>query len=178
MQNNDEQEYRTLGRGRSIKKRAAKAVELLAQRLAELSDAELSKLPKDPDIIKEIELARSTRGGSSRKRQIKHLAGVLRAHEEQREAIEVALDGQAVIQRQDVLAFHHLEELRDRLCVAASFETAIAEVRTSYPHLDAGKIGRLAGSVHEHNDKKAAREIFRRLRKAAEAEAEAEGGEG
>jgi len=174
MQNNDEQEYRTLGRGRSIKKRAAKAVEELAHRLAELSDAELAKLPQDPDITKEIELARNTRGGSSRKRQIKHLAGVLRGHEEQREAIEIALDGQAVIQRQDVLAFHHLEELRDRLCVAASFETAIAEVRSTYPLLDAGKLARLAGSVQEHNDKKAAREIFRRLRKAAEAESEAE----
>ena len=54
MQDNDEKEYRTLGRGRSIKKRAAKAVEQLAQRLAELSDAELAKLPKDPDITTEI----------------------------------------------------------------------------------------------------------------------------
>ena len=172
MQDNDEVEYRTLGRGRSIKKRAAKAVEELAQRLADLSDAELAKLPKDPDITKEIELARNTRGGSSRKRQIKHLAGVLRGHDEQREAIEVALDGQAVIQRQDVLAFHHLEELRDRLCVAESLEAALAEVRTTYPQLDAGKLARLAGSVHEHNDKRAAREIFRHLRKAAESDAD------
>jgi len=44
----------------------------------------------------------------------------------------------------------------------------LAEIRSSSPHLDAGKLARLAHSVHAHNDKKAAREIFRRLRKAAQ----------
>jgi hypothetical protein len=34
----------------------------------------------------------------------------LRGHEEQRLAIEAALDGQSVSQRQEALAFHHLEE--------------------------------------------------------------------
>jgi ribosome-associated protein len=170
MQNNDEMEYRSLGRGRSIKKRAAKAVEELAQRLADLSEAELAKLPKDPDLTREVELARNTRGGSSRKRQIKHLAGFLRGHDELREELETALDGQAVSQRQETLAFHHLEELRDRLCTKESFEVALAEIRTAYPQLDDGKLTRLAGSVHDHNDKRAAREIFRHLRKAAEAE--------
>ena len=164
----NEEEVRSEGRGRSAKKREAKAVEQLAQRLADLSDAELTKLPQDPELTKEIELARNTRGHGSRKRQIKHLAGLLRGHDEQREAIETALDGQAVIQRQETLAFHHLEELRDRLCVEKTFADALAEVRTSYPNLDDGKLARLARSVHEFSDKKAAREIFRRLRKAEE----------
>lgn len=165
----EDKEVRSEGRGRSAKKREAKAVEELAQRLTEISDSELGNLPKSPELSKEIELARSTRGHSSRKRQIKHLAGVLRGHEEQRLEIEAALDGQAVSQRQETLVFHHLEKLRDRLCAPASFEAALTEVRRLYPHLDDGKLARLAGSVHEHNDKKAAREIFRRLRKAEEA---------
>lgn len=168
MQENEE-EYRSLGRGRSIKKREAKAVEQLAQRLANLSDAELARLPQSPELTKEIELARNTRGHSSRKRQVKHLAGLLRGHDEQREEIEAALDGQAVSQRQETLAFHHLEELRDRLCAIATFDEALTEVRTTYPQLDDGKLARLAGSVHDHNDKRAAREIFRHLRKAEEA---------
>lgn len=166
----EEKEYRSLGRGRSAKKREAKAVELLAQRLADLSDAELARLPQTPELTKEIELARNTRGHSSRKRQIKHLAGILRGHDEQREELVAALDGQAVSQRQETLAFHHLEELRDRICATATCDAALAEVRTTYPHLDDKKLARLASSVHEHNDKKAAREIFRRLRKAAEVE--------
>jgi len=168
MQDNDEEEYRSLGRGRSAKKREAKAVEQLAQRLAELSDAELAKLQQEPELTKEIELARNTRGHSSRKRQIKHLASFLRHDEEQREAIEAALDGQAVIERQEAMAFHHLEDLRDRLCAAETFEAALAEVRSSYPFLDDRKLTRLASSVHDFGDKKAAREIFRRLRKAEE----------
>jgi ribosome-associated protein len=168
MHRHEEEEVRSLGRGRTAKKLEAKAIEELAQRLAEITDSELGKLPKSPELSKEIELARSTRGHSSRKRQIKHLAGVLRGNEEQRLAIEEALDGQSISQRQEAFAFHHLEELRDRLCAAETFETALTEVRTSYPHLDDGKLARLARSFREHNDKKAAREIFRRLRKAAE----------
>ncbi len=168
MHIDDEEEYRSEGRGRTAKKREAKAVEHLAQRLAELSDAAVAKLPKNPELKIEIELARNTRGHGSRKRQIKRLAGVLRSNDEQREAIEAVLDGQAVSQRQETLAFHHLEELRDRLCATATFDAALAELRTTYPELDDGKISRLAHSVHDYGDKKAAREIFRRLRKVAE----------
>lgn len=168
MQKYDEKEILSEGPSRSAQKRDAKAVEQLAQRLAELSDAELNRLPKNPELTKEIELARNTRGHGSRKRQIKHLAGLLRGNDEQREAIETVLDGHAVSQRQESLAFHHLEELRDRLCTAATFEAALAEVRSSYPHVELGKLTRLAGSVHVHNDKRAAREIFRYLRKAEE----------
>ncbi|MBE0575437.1 MAG: DUF615 domain-containing protein [Desulfuromonadales bacterium] len=168
MQRKDETGIPTEGPSRSAQKRGAKAVEQLAQRLAELSDAELARLPKSPELTKEIELARSTRGHGSRKRQIKHLAGLLRGNDDQREAIEIALDGHAVSQRQETLAFHHLEELRDRLCATATFEAALTEVRATYPHVDCGKLTRLAGSVHDHNDKRAAREIFRHLRKAEE----------
>ena len=168
MHRYEEEEIRSLGRGRSEKKREAKAIEELAQRLTEITASALGKLPKSPELSKEIELARNTKGNSSRKRQIKHLAGMLRGHEEQRLAIEAALDGQSVSQRQEALAFHHLEELRDRLCATETCEAALTEVRTTYPHLDAGKLARLASSVHEHSDKKAAREIFRRLRKAEE----------
>ena len=168
MHRYEEEEVRSLGRGRSAKKREAKAIEELAQRLTEITASELGKLPKNPELSTEIELARSTKGNSSRKRQIKHLAGMLRDHEEQRLAIEAALDGQSVSQRQETLAFHHLEELRDRICATETCEAALTEVRTTYPHLDAGKLARLARSVQEHSDKKAAREIFRRLRKAEE----------
>ena len=79
------------GRGRSAKKREAKAVEHLAQRLADLPEAELARLPQEPELAREIELVRTTRGHSSRKRQIKHLAGYLRSHEEECDAIRSAL---------------------------------------------------------------------------------------
>ncbi len=164
----EEEDVRQEGRGRSAKKREAKAIEQLAQNLADMPETELSKLRMEPELAREVETARSTKGHSSRKRQVKHLAGYLRRHEEQREAVEATLSGQALSQRQETMAFHHLEELRDRLCVNESFESAINEVRASYPHIDDRKLARLAHAVHENGDKKAAREIFRRLRKAAE----------
>jgi ribosome-associated protein len=136
--------------------------------LAELPETELAKLPRDAELTREIELARSTRGHGARKRQIKHLAGFLRNHDDQRTAIEDALEARAVSQRQEVLAFQHLEELRDRLCSTADFDRALAEIRHRYPTLDHRKISRLARSVHENADRKAAREIFRQLRKAQE----------
>lgn len=160
------------GRGRSAKKRAAKAVEQLAQKLTDLPEAELASLPRGPELTRELELARSTSGHSSRKRQVKHLAGFLRRHDEQREAIEAALEGQTVSRRRETLVFQHLEDLRDRLCTPEDFDAAMADIRSSYPLIDDRKLARLASSVHEHGDKKAAREIFRHLRKAGEAQKE------
>jgi len=156
------------GRGRSAKKRQASSIEDLAKTLAALPETELSKLPQESEMAREIERVRTTRGHSSRKRQIKHLAGVLRRHDDQRKAIEAALAGQTVSRRQEMLGFHHLEELRDRLCSTATFAQALEEIRSSYPMIDHRRISRLARSVHGSADKKAAREIFRQLRKAQE----------
>lgn len=168
----EEEEVRQEGRGRSAKKREAKAIEQMAQELADMSEIEMAKLPMGDELAKEVEQARNTKGHSSRKRQVKHLAGFLRKHEDEREAVAAALEGHAITQRQETLAFHHLEDLRDKLCDASSFDAALAEIRSLYPVIDDKKLARLARSVHENNDKKAAREIFRRLRKAAEAEDE------
>jgi len=164
----EQEEYQEVGRGRSAKKRAAKAVEGLAQRLVELPEAAIAGLPLSPEMAKELHVARNTRGHSSRKRQIKHLAGALRRNEEEQEQIAATLDGVDQVQRQEVSAFHQLEELRDRLCSIADFDNALKEVCSLYPQLDSNKLAGLARSVHSSSDKKAYREIFRRLRKAEE----------
>ena len=65
----DEDEIGTEGRGRSARKREAKAIEQLAQELADMADIELAKLPLHDDLAKEVEQARNTKGHSSRKRQ-------------------------------------------------------------------------------------------------------------
>ncbi len=166
----DEFEAHLAGRGRSAKKREAQTVAHLAQRLAELSHAQIAKLPPDPELKREVALACDTRGHSSRKRQIKHLARYLRSHGEQREEVQAVLDGQAVRKHQEVTAFQYLEDLRDRLCEADTYEAALTEVRTRYPHLDDRKLIRLATSVHNIGDKKSFREVFRRLRMAEEAD--------
>jgi ribosome-associated protein len=123
-------------------------------------------LPDLPEVREEIELARNTKGHGSRKRQVKRLAGVLRGRDEDRQAIERALAGQAEAHRLANAGHQHLENLRNRLCAPETFDTALADVRASHPELDAAKLARLAKSVHRHQDKRAAREIFRTLRDA------------
>ena len=164
----DEQELIQEGRGRSAKKRAAKAVEDLARQLVELPDQALEGLPLTDAMRRELDQARATKGHSSRRRQIKHFAGCLRRDDDQREAIENALSGHQVEQARERHAFHSLEELRNRLCDAEQFAAALDEVASTLPTVDRNKLSRLARSVHATGDKKAAREIFRRLRLAAE----------
>ncbi|MCK4536207.1 MAG: DUF615 domain-containing protein [Desulfuromonadales bacterium] len=159
------------GRGRSAKKREAKAIEQLAQRMADLPEAKIAKLDLSQELDHELRLARNTRGHSSRKRQIKHLAGFLRRNDELRGKLEADLEGFSLTQRRETLAFHSLEQLRDQLCNPDDFPAALDEVHKLYPLLDTKKLAGLARSVHTSNDKKAYREIFRRLRNAAEMEA-------
>lgn len=156
------------GRGRSAKKRAAKAVEALAVQLVELPDAQLANLPLDDDLRRELAQARSTKGHSARKRQVKYFAGLLRHHEAQQVALEEALANLSLEKHRQTLNFHHLEVLRDRFCSQDTFESALTDAAALYPDLDVAKITSLARSVHANGDKKAAREIFRHLRKAEE----------
>ena len=162
-----QKEIKQEGRGRTAAKKVAKAIEETAQQLTELPESALGGLPLDDDLLRELQLARSTRGHGSRKRQIKHFAGLLRRYDRLDE-LEAFLSGQHESHYQATQDFHNLEELRDRLCSAATFDAALGEVRQTYPLLSSNKLARLARNVHETSDKKAYREIFRQLRKASE----------
>lgn len=151
---------------RSAKKRAAKEIEELAKQLAEVSDTAFGKLPLAGDLRDEVRLARQTKAHGARKRQIQHLAAVLRKREEEAEALRAHLDSLNQVHYQDQKQFHALEELRDRLCAPDSCPEALEEVRRKLPTADAGALARLAKAVHLSNDKRAAREIFRLLRSA------------
>ena len=159
------------GPSRSAKKRAAKAVETVAAQLIELPEATWAKVPAPPELREEIELARRTESHGARKRQMKHLAGVLRRHDEEAAVIQEFLEGLDQVQRQDKEAFHLLEELRDRICEPEQSAAALAEAERLLPSIDRAGLARLARAVHTGNDRKAYREIFRRLRAASEAAA-------
>jgi ribosome-associated protein len=152
------------GPSRSAKKRAAHQIEELAFELAEMAEAEWRKLPASPELREEILQARETRGHGARKRQIKHLAGVLRRDEEETAALRDFLDGHHALQLAEKKTFHTLEELRDRLCDPVLFDAALQEVGRSCPGVDAAEIARLARLVQASEDRRAFREIFRRLR--------------
>lgn len=145
-------------------KQLAKEVEVLARQLCELSDAAFSRMALADDLREEVVLARETSGRGSHKRQIKHLAGLLRQQPEEVEKVRAALDDLDQVALGERRQFHQLEQLRDRLCDQESFPAAFEEVLILCPDIDRKSISRLARSVHQYNDRRAARELFRRLR--------------
>ncbi len=162
-----EEEIKSEGRGRTAAKRVAKAIEESALQMTELPESALSSLPLDEELMKDLLLARATHGRGSRKRQIKHFAARLRKYD-RLEELERFLNGENETHQQNTQAFHNLELLRDRLCTAATFDSALAEIKQSYPLHNHNKLAKLARNVHATGDKKGYRDIFRQLRKMSE----------
>jgi ribosome-associated protein len=157
------------GRGRAAKKRAAQAVEALAVRMVETGDAVCRRLPLSDELRDELRFARSIKARSARKREIKHLAALLRQDEEATSAIQAALDAVGRADRAERDAFQRIERLRDALCDPDEFAEAIERAVAELPGLDRDAITGLAASVHKTGDKRSFREIFRRLRALEEA---------
>ncbi len=151
---------------RTKKKQQAKDIELLAEHLVELGDNQFSQLKLPEQVLREAEAARATKGRSSQRRQLKHLAGMLRKIGDELEQIKEQLTELDQVARTDKRQFHQLEKLRDRLCRQDSFDAAFNDMLELVPDIDRKSIARLARSVHQHEDKRAYREIFKRLREA------------
>jgi len=149
---------------RTKKKQQAKQIEQIAEQLVELTDNRFSQLDLPASIAREAEQARSTKGRSSQRRQLKRLAGMLRKSEDASEGLLAQLANLDQVSRGEKKQFHQLEKLRDRLCEENSFAVAFDEMLELTPNIDRKAISRLARSVHQHEDRRAFREIFRRLR--------------
>ncbi len=156
------------GRGRAKKKRAARAIEALAVRMVEASEALCKRLPLPDELRESLNQARSITARSARKRQLKHLAGLLRRDEESAAAIQTALDNVGRRNQTERDLFHHIEELRDALCDPERFTEAIESTAQEWPCLDRQTLTLLAQRVHQTGDKRASREIFRCLRALSE----------
>ena len=151
------------------KKQLAKEIERLADQLAEMSEKQYARLSLSAGLAEEVALARATKGRGSHKRQIKHLAGALRKQDDELQSVLTQMANLDQVSRDDKQGFHRLEILRDRLCDKSSFDDAFNELLGLCPQIDRKTISRLARSVHQHEDKRAAREIFRRLRDEVQA---------
>jgi ribosome-associated protein len=151
-------------------KQLAKEVEKMAKQMTEMGENQFARLDLPDDIREETSIARETVGRGSHKRQVKHLAGQLRKQSEIVISLQRQLEGLDQVTRSDKRQFHQLEDLRDRLCQADQFQEAFETAIAEFPELDRNSIRRLAQSVHQHNDKRASREIFKRLREESEKE--------
>lgn len=168
---------------RSALKRRAHAVEDLARELAELAPAMLRRLPLDEELSCEIRSAADQRGGS-RKRQIKHLAKMLR--EREIDPLLQAFDEQHGSHLRQKNEFQELERIRNLLVDEASFAYDMAlrhgeELALSWssPTLDGLSSDALSGedvaalrsalfSFVRTRKKRYFREVFRILQASAE----------
>jgi ribosome-associated protein len=155
-----------LSLSKTKKKKQAKEIDVLAENLVALGDRQFAQLELSDLVLSEVELARSTKGRGSYKRQLKHLSAILRKLDDELEQIKTQLTDLDQVNRTDKKQFHTVEKLRDRLCQQDSFEVAFTEMLELAPSIDRNVISRLARSVHQHEDKRAYREIFKRLRDA------------
>ncbi|MFO7812862.1 MAG: ribosome biogenesis factor YjgA [Pelovirga sp.] len=149
---------------RTKKKQQAHQIAELAGQLCELSDNRFGRIELPAEIVAEAQTVRQTGGRGSHKRQLKYLAGLLREDPDAVESLRLQLEGMDQVDRSDKKQFHSLEHMRDRLCDPQQFDQAFSELQDQAPHLDIKTIRRLAQSVHQHGDKRAYREIFKRLR--------------
>jgi len=164
--------YEREGRGRSEKKRAAQLIAALAVQMIDSSEAVCKRLPVPEDVRDVLDLARRSTARGARKRELKHLAGLLRRDEETADAVRAALDDVDRSSRAERDLFHRLEELRDALCDPGRFDETLENAAAEVPGLDRPVMTRLARRVHKDGDKRAFREIFRRLRVLVEASSE------
>lgn len=149
---------------RTKKKQQAQEIAQLAGQLCELSDSRFNQIDLSAEVMAEARTVRQTGGRGSHKRQLKYLAGLLREDPDAVESLRTQLEGMDQVDRSDKKQFHALEKMRDRLCDPEQFDRACSELQRQMPQLDLATIRRLAQSVHQHGDRRAFREIFKRLR--------------
>jgi ribosome-associated protein len=151
------------GLSKSQKKRDAKALQDLGAEL----------LAQRPDFIRELslpgELEQALLDGQgmergARKRQIKYIGRLFRDIDVS--PVQVALASLHADTAEDVRAFHHLEQWRDRLLTEG--EDAVADLLAQVPDLDTTELRRIlraAAGAEGEGHKKASRALFRFLRR-------------
>jgi ribosome-associated protein len=151
---------------RSQLRREALDVLKLAQALADLSEAQLARVPLSDELRDEVLRTRGVTQHIARKRQTQFLAKQLRRREDELEPIRAALDHDRDHARREAVELHRVETWRGRLI--AEGDEAITELLSQFPQLDRQQLRQLARQARaEHEGNKPAhayRELFRQLK--------------
>lgn len=167
MRGRDAETGEYLSPSRSEQRRQALDVLALAGRLAELSDAQLGKLPIPEDLIPHIEQTRRMTAHVARKRQTAFLAKQMRREDDTvLEAIREGLDASGETARAETAALHKVERWRERLLEEGN--QALTELLDAHPGADGQRLRQLVRNTHEERKRNkpphAFRELFRALR--------------
>ena len=164
----EEEEIEEEGRGRSKRKRHVRTFDVMALELLELSDERCKKMPIT-DVLKEaLDQARNTKSKNARRRQIRHLASLLRDRDDETEAIRRYLAGDAYVAVTGDESYRDLDALRERLCSEETFAQALDDACEELPYIDVALVTKLAKANHGAENDKARRGLFRELRRAAD----------
>ncbi|HEY6943097.1 ribosome biogenesis factor YjgA [Dokdonella sp.] len=163
----DESPHEELGPSRSQLRREALDILRLAETLANLSEAELARVPLDDDLREEVRRTRAVTSHIARKRQNQFLAKQMRKlDEESIEAIRYALAVDREKAHRETAAMHRLETWRERLL--AGGDDVLAEFIAQHPSADRQRLRQLVrNALAERKADKpphAYRELFRELR--------------
>ncbi|MDX9722242.1 MAG: ribosome biogenesis factor YjgA [Myxococcota bacterium] len=159
----DSEDIQQEGRGRTAQRRRALDIAETAKRLAELRPVEIAALPLSPALREEVLLAHETQGNTSKRRQIKYLAGLLREDDDAVELANAFLDGQLKQRNKSARAFQELERWRERLLAETGAALALEELKSQRPELDFEELQRHVKRYRELGDKAAYRAIFKLL---------------
>ncbi|NIG88276.1 ribosome-associated protein [Serratia symbiotica] len=148
-------------------KRDAEALKDLGAELVDLGKNALERMPLDEDLRTAIELAQKIKK-EGRRRQLQLIGKMLRARHV--EPIQTALGKLKNHHNQQVLLFHKLEMLRDRLVEEG--DDAIPSILGLYPEADRQQLRSLVRNAQKeqatNKPPKAYRQIFQYLRNLAE----------
>ncbi len=168
----DEEEYEKEGRGRSENRRHAKTFDALALTLLGLSPQRCARFPVSAELLRVLKTAHSTKAKAARRRELRHLSGMLRNRPDEAAAIEAHLAGRAA----PAIAPDEnapLEELRALLCESDDLASALHEASEELPHLDVLLVRELCVAIHAVDaaarcETKAYRLLFKELRRASD----------
>lgn len=144
-------------------KRDAEALKKLGEKLVELTQTNLDKIPLDETLLDAVNLARKS-VKEARRRQLQFIGKLLRSTEV--EPIQEALDKIENKHNQQQAMLHKLEQLRDDL--VAQGDEILARFFDDYPQADRQHLRNLVRSAKKEKEQnkppKAYREIFQYLK--------------
>lgn len=169
MRGKDPETGEFLSPSRSEQRRAALDVLELGAKLAELTDAQLAKLPIPENLMPHILETRRITSHIAHKRQLQFLAKQMRREDEETlDAIRDALDEKGEAARKEVAQMHRVEAWRDRLLDDG--DDALAAFIDEFPSADRQHLRQLVRNAGEEKKRnkppRAYREIFQVVRDA------------
>jgi ribosome-associated protein len=153
---------------RSERRREALDVLAFAKRLAELPPARIAKLELPDDIHAELAEVQRTPSHIAHKRQLAHLAKLMRAHaDEDFAAARAALANDRAAGAREAAALHRIEALRESL-LGNDSDAALTAFIAEHPDSDHQRLRALIRQARRERTTgkppRAQRELFRLLR--------------